>query len=47
MIIGFTVTPVRLDGAPPVSKLVPAQDPAFEDHLSVEELPVVIDVGVK
>jgi hypothetical protein len=34
------------DVAPPVSKFVPVQDVAFvDDHVSVEELPCVMEIG--
>ncbi|OGI67881.1 hypothetical protein A2732_00930 [Candidatus Nomurabacteria bacterium RIFCSPHIGHO2_01_FULL_40_10] len=40
--IGLTTT--LPDGAPPVSKFVPVQDEASEDHSRVAEPPVYIDV---
>ena len=38
------LTTVLPDPAPPVVKFIPAQDAAFEDHVSVVESPLVIFV---
>lgn len=34
------------EGAPPVEKPVPVQEVAFEDHVSFEDCPTVIEDGV-